>query len=102
MILQSYGIFYSIPVAIMISSIDFIELRATTLSSLHGFDEPRTPLASPNESRDLTTQDQLGMGFASPLRLAFSVMLRADFDAWAPPSASLAERYLHCTLVLSA
>jgi len=35
---QSYGIFYSISVAIMISSIDFTELRATMLSNLHGFD----------------------------------------------------------------
>jgi len=39
----------------MISSIDFIELRATILSSLHGFDERQTLLVSPSESHDLAT-----------------------------------------------
>jgi len=51
-------VFYSIPVASMISSINFTELRATILSSSYGFDEPRTSLASPSESRILATQAQ--------------------------------------------
>ena len=76
----------------MISYIDFTKLRAIILSNLQGFDESRTPLTSPIESRDLATQDQPGKGFAAPWRLAFSVVLRADFPAWASPSANLAER----------
>ena len=54
----SYCIFYSIQVAIMISTINFTELRSTILSSLHGSDEPWTLLASSNESRVLTTRAQ--------------------------------------------
>jgi len=65
--------------------------RARTLSSLYGFDEPQTLLASPSESRDLATRDQPGVGFTAPWRLAFSSVLRTDFAAWALPSASLAE-----------
>jgi len=37
--------------------------------SLYGFDEPRTPLASPSESHILVTWAQSGMGFAAPWRL---------------------------------
>ena len=89
---QSYGIFYSIPVAIMISSIDLTELKTTILSNLHEFDELWNPLASPSKSCDLATRDQPGMGFVAPWRLAFIIVLRADFTTWAPLSASLAER----------
>jgi len=65
----------------MISSIDFTELRATIRSSLYGFDELRTLLASSSESHDLATRDQPGVGFAVPPRLVFSAVLRADFAA---------------------
>jgi len=40
--------------------------EAITLTSLHEFDKPRTPLASPNESHVLATQAQPGVGFAAP------------------------------------
>ena len=50
----------------MISSIDFTELRATILSSLHGFNESQTPVVSPIESRVLTMRAQPGMGLAAP------------------------------------
>ena len=63
---QSYDIFYSIPIASLFSSIDFTELRDTILSNLHGFDESRTPLTLTIESRDLSTRDQPGKGFAAP------------------------------------
>jgi len=46
--------FYIIPVTILVSFVDFTELRATILSSLHGFDESQTPLTSPIEGRVLT------------------------------------------------
>ena len=65
---------------------------ATSPSSRYGFDELWTPLASPSEGRNLATQDQPGVGFAAPRRLAFSAVLRIDFAAWASSSASHAER----------
>jgi len=39
---------------------------ATTPNILYEFDEPRTLLASPNESHILATRAQLGVGFAAP------------------------------------
>jgi len=65
---------------------------ATSPSSRYGFDELWTPLAAPSEGRNPATQDQPGVGFAAPRRLAFNVVLRTDFAAWALHSASLAER----------
>ena len=53
----------------MIPSIDFTELRAIIPSSLHEFDESRTPLLSSIESRVLTIRAQLGVGLAAPWRL---------------------------------
>jgi len=50
-------------------------------TSLYGFDEPETPLASPCDSHVLATRAQPGMGFAVSCWLAFSVALRADFAA---------------------
>ena len=70
--------------------------------NLPGFDESQTLLASPSESHVLTMQVQPGVGFAAPRCLAFSDVLRTGFTAGAPPSASLAERLLRRTLVLSA
>jgi len=66
-------------------------LEPQCLSSLNGSDEPRTPLASPSDSRVLATWAQLGVVFATPWCLGFSVVLRANFAAWAPPSANLTE-----------
>ena len=63
----------------MISSISFTELRATIVSSLHGFVESRTQLALPIESRVLAMRAQLGVGLAAPLCLTFSDVLRAGF-----------------------
>ena len=48
---------------------------------LYGFDELRTQLVTPSESRDLAMRDQPGVGFAAPYRLTFSIVLRADFVA---------------------
>ena len=59
--------------------------------SLSGIDEPQIPLALPNESHILAMQAQPGVGFAAPRCLAFSDVLRVNFAAGAPPSASLAE-----------
>ena len=56
-------------------------------NSLYGIDELRTSLASPSKSRILATQAQPDVGFAAPWRLSFTVVLRADFTAWASPSA---------------
>ena len=53
--------------------------RATMPSSLNGFDEPRTLLASSSKSRVLATRAQPGMGFAAPWHLAFSDVLRVCF-----------------------
>jgi len=54
---------------------------ATRPSSLNESDEPRTLLASLNESHILTTQAQSGVGFAAPWYLAFSFVLQIDFVA---------------------
>ena len=68
-----------------------VSFWAITLNSLYRYDEPGTLLASPIERRVLATWAQPGVGFAAPSRLAFNVVLRADFSTWAPPSTSLAE-----------
>ena len=78
-----------------------MSFETTTLSSLHGLDEPRTPLGSPSENHVLSTEVQPGVGFDASMRLVFSDVLRAGFAAWAPPSASLTQRQLRRTLVLS-
>ena len=59
---------------------------------LYGYDESRTPLALLSKIHILATRAQPDVGFAAPWRLAFSIVLRADFAAWASPSVSLAER----------
>ena len=76
---QSYCIFYSIPVVIMISSTDFTELKATILSSFHGFNESQTPLAYSIGSRVLAMRAQSGGGLAAPWCLTFRDVLRASF-----------------------
>jgi len=67
-----------------------MSFKATMPISLSGFDDPRTPLASPSKSRKLATRDQSGVGFVAPRCLALGIALWDDFAAWALPSASRA------------
>jgi len=87
---QSCGIFYIIPVMILVPSLDFTEFSHDVQLSLWT-DEPWTSLTSPSKSHVLAMQAQPDVGLTAPRCLAFSAMLRADFAAWALLSASLAE-----------
>ena len=87
---QSYGIFYTILVTIMISSIDFTEFSYTVQQFLWNW-WVTDPVSLAKQSRVLAMRAQPDLDFAAPWRLAFNIVLRADFTAWALPSANLVE-----------